>query len=171
MTERMTRNRRHLIAALVTLVISGCVIEDLMHTDGNEPTIVPTVRFGVYSEDLGYFQDISNGHPDAAPLVEGIKVAPDGPMKVACDGVQEIGVMFRYVRGAGLPHDFNYALYKDGEKELAPKHFIYEIQRPGRQLRGAARFLGSPDDGIVTFNVTHRKKVILSTEFDLIGCK
>lgn len=168
---RLTRLRRHIVCGLAVLVIQSCAIEDLLHLGGNEPVIVPTVRFAVYSAELGYYQDISDGHPDAAPLVEGIKVAPVGPMKVACDGVQEIGVMFRYFRRARLPDAFNYVLYKGGEQELAPDHFVYEIQRHGWQLRGAARFRGSPKNGIVTFAVTHREKVILSTEFDLVGCK
>ena len=146
-------------------------MDALTHTGKNVPAIAPTVRFAVYSAELGYYQDISNGHPDVARLVEGTKKAPDGPMKVACTDIQEIGVMFRYDSGPGIPHDFNYALYKGGERDLAPKHFIYEILRHGQQLRGAARFQGSPGDGVVSFAVIHRGNVVLSTEFDLIGCK
>lgn len=52
---RVTRLRRHIVCGLAVLVIQSCAIEDLLHLGGNEPVIVPTVRFAVYSAELGYY--------------------------------------------------------------------------------------------------------------------
>ena len=63
-----------MIMGSAVIILNRCVLDAITHTHENEPTIAPTVRFAVYSAELGYYQDMRNGHPDAAPLVEGIKM-------------------------------------------------------------------------------------------------
>ena len=166
--------RKPLLLILAVLALNGCIISDAIHSEKNRGEIIPALRYVEYQDDRFRFEDISEGNPEVASKTDNIPVA-QGAMKVDCERLREVGIVIRhrYISRSSthVPHDFDYVVSWPDSDSREVKHFTYENRLRGWYLSGAARFLEPLSDGLLALSVTHRRKIIYTTDFDVVGCQ
>ena len=153
------------------LLLAGCSVIDGLH-GADTGTIIPALRYVEDRDGLTRYEDIS-GDSDVVRK-ENIEVPKaSGAMVVDCHSVREIGVIVRhgYISRGSYVHDFDYRLSWPETDARELKHFTFEERLRGWFTKGAARFREPLKDGRVAFSVTHRKRAIYTTEFDVVGCQ
>lgn len=160
-------SRRHIFTLFLVLVLGGCSIGDVLHKNSGEGSIIPALRYIKYHDGTSAYEDISEGNPEIADEIKNTPVA-QGPMKVDCHTMREIGVIV--YRDNSWWHDFDYVVTWPETVETAAKHFTYEDRWSHGYLKGAARFREPLSDGLLTLSVTHRRQKIYSTGFEIVGC-
>ena len=158
---------RIFLIAFLALTIGGCGINKVTHhVDSGEP-IVPALRYAKYHDGSSRYEDISDGNPDFADEIINTPVA-NGPMKIDCTNVREIGIIIRH--GGAWSHDYDYVVTWPDSVTTVPKHFTFENRMTHGYRRGSARFRESLFESLLTLSVTHRNQKIYSTEFELVAC-
>ncbi len=157
---------------IVGLFLSTQSCSTLHSEPATGPKLFPAARYVKFSgTDPRYTEYIDTNDGQQSDLLGTLRMGV-GPMRVKCEDLEEFGMFVRHAnwRRGGYMHGYRFSIASAQDPALELNYFSFERLMTGGFVRGALRFRTPPPDGLYTVSVWHRKEVLLTTEFEFVGC-